>query len=145
MKRPKTFVLKKEEITKKWYLLDAKGATLGRLSTAAADILRGKGKPTFSPHVDCGDFLVVINAKDVAVTGKKEEQKHYFTHSGYPGGHKLVSLEKMRQTHPERIVYKAVAGMLPQNKLSSRIITKLKVYPGSEHPHSAQKPETIKL
>jgi len=145
MKRNNTYSANKETVERKWYLMDAKGRTLGRVATLAANVLRGKDKPTFTPHVDCGDFLVVINARDVVVTGKKAEQKYYFTHSGYPGGHRLTQFSKLKETHPEKIIHHAVFGMLPQNKLSSRIITKLKVYSGPEHPHAAQKPEEIKL
>ncbi len=145
MKRNSTFSEKEENVKRKWYLIDAKGRTLGRIATVAASLLRGKDKVTFTPHVDCGDYVVIINAKQVAVTGKKEEQKTYFTHSGYHGGHKLVSLEKMRRSHPERIIKHAVEGMLPKNFLSSRIINKLKVYAGAEHPYAKLKPEEIKL
>ena len=136
---------KKGDLSRKWYLIDAKGKTLGRIATVAASILRGKNKPIFSSHIDCGDFLVIINAKEVAVTGKKEKQKLYFSHSGYPGGAKLTWLGKMRETHPERIVFNAVKGMLPSNKLSARVVKKLRVYAGSEHPHKAQSPEAVKL
>jgi large subunit ribosomal protein L13 len=145
MKRFKTYILKKKEIKRQWFLIDAKGKVLGRIATLAANILRGKGKPTFSPHLDCGDFLVIVNAKDVAVTGNKESDKMYFTHSGFPRGHKLTSVKKMREKDPARILLHAIRGMLPPNKLSDQIITKLKIYPGEHHPHSPQKPEQIKL
>ncbi len=145
MKRGKTYTINKKDLLRKWYLIDAKGKTLGRIATVAAGILRGKEKGIFSPHIDCGDFLIIINAKDVVVTGKKEEQKTYFSHSGYAGGHKLIVLAKLRETYPERIIYHAIAGMLPKNKLSDQTIKKLKVYSGGEHPHAAQRPEQIKL
>jgi large subunit ribosomal protein L13 len=145
MKRNSTFSEKEENVKRKWYLIDAKGKTLGRIATVTATILRGKGKATFTPHVDCGDYVVIINAKAVAVTGKKEEQKMYFTHSGYHGGHRLISLGKVRSTHPERIIRHAVEGMLPKNFLSSRIINKLKIYAGTEHPYAKLKPEEIKF
>ena len=145
MKRAKTFIEKESAIERKWFILDAKGKTLGRIATVSADILRGKKKAFFSPHMDCGDFLVIINAKDVVTTGKKEEQKQYFTHSGYPRGDKLIGLAKMRATFPERIVFHAIKGMLPPNKLSDQVLKKLRVYGGDAHPHSSQKFETVKL
>lgn len=145
MKRAKTFIEKESAIERKWFLIDAKGKTLGRLATVAADILRGKKKAFFSPHMDCGDFLVIINAKDVVTTGKKEEQKQYFTHSGYPRGDKLIGIAKMRATFPERIVFHAIKGMLPPNKLSDQVLKKLRVYGADAHPHSFQKFHTVKL
>ena len=145
MRRGKTYMSSEKELLRKWYIIDAKDKTLGRLATVAAGTLRGKEKGIFSPHIDCGDFLIIINAKDVVVTGKKEGEKTYFSHSGYAGGHRLTVLAKLRETYPERIIYHAIAGMLPKNKLSDQIIKKLKVYAGGEHPHAAQKPEQIKL
>lgn len=145
MKRTTTTTAKKEDIKRKWFIVDAKGATLGRLAAAVSAILRGKDKPIYSPHLDCGDFVVIINAKEVKASGNKEDDKLYFTHSGYPGGDKQVSLGKLRKTDPVRIVHHAIKGMLPPNKLSDRVITKLKIYPGPEHPHKAQAPESLKI
>lgn len=139
----KTFMAKFEPEKRKWYLIDAKGKTLGRIATQIANILRGKNKPTFTPHVDTGDFVVVINAKHVKLTGKKWDQKIYYRHSGYMGGLKAITAAKMREEFPERLIIHAVKGMLPKNRLSNRLITKLKVYPEDDHPHEAQKP--IKL
>jgi large subunit ribosomal protein L13 len=145
MKRKKTFTIDTEKIERKWYLMDARGKTLGRIATIAAGLLRGKGKPTFSPHIDGGDHLIIINAKEVVVTGAKEEDKFYFTHSGYPGGHKMKSVESTRAAHPERLLYHAIRGMLPVNKLADKIITKLRIFPGEGHSHEAQKPERIEV
>lgn len=141
----KTYSPKKEEVLnqRKWYLIDAKGQTLGRLASNIARILRGKHKPIFSPHVDCGDFVVVINAEKIKVTGKKEENKFYFRHSGYPGGEKFESLKDLLKRKPEWVLWHAVKLMLPKNRLSRRIIRKLKIYAGPNHPHQAQKPEPI--
>ena len=141
----KTYMAKFEPEKRKWYLIDAKGKTLGRVATQVANILRGKNKPTFTPHVDCGDFVVVINAKYVNLTGKKLEQKKYYRHSGYIGGLKEVTAADMLDKYPERVIIHAVKGMLPKNKLSNRLITKLKVYPEANHPHKAQKPITIEV
>ncbi|PMQ00998.1 MAG: 50S ribosomal protein L13 [Dictyoglomus sp. NZ13-RE01] len=140
-----SYMAKKEEIKREWYLVDAKGKTLGRLASEIAKILRGKHKPIYTPHVDTGDFVVVINAKDVVLTGKKEETKTYFTHSGYPGGHRIIPFKVMKEKHPERIIYLAVKGMLPKNALGRKMIKKLKVYAGPEHPHSAQQPKELKI
>ena len=128
-----------------WYLVDAQGETLGRLATRVAGILRGKNKPEFTPHVDCGDFVVVVNADKIKVTGRKEEQKVYRHHSGYPHGFKEESLRSLRQRRPEAVVERAVKGMLPHTSLGSRQFTKLKVYAGPEHPHVAQQPKPIKI
>lgn len=141
----KTFFAKKEKIERNWYLVDAAGKTLGRLATRLATLLRGKHKPIFTPSVDCGDYVVVINAEKVRVTGKKEKDKLYFTHSGYPRGDKLLSLEKVRQTNPQRIIKLAVWGMLPKGRLGRIIFKKLKVYAGESHPHQAQKLERLEL
>ena len=141
----KTYVAKFEPEKRKWYLIDAKGKTLGRVATQVANILRGKNKPTFTPHVDCGDFVVVINAKYVNLTGKKLEQKKYYRHSGYIGGLKEMTAADMLDKYPERVIIYAVKGMLPKNRLSNRLITKLKVYPEANHPHKAQKPITIEV
>ncbi len=141
----KTFMGKFEPENRQWYLIDAKGKTLGRIATQIAVLLRGKNKPTFTPNVDTGAFVVVINAKDVRLTGNKLEQKHYYRHSGYIGGIKAVSAKEMLEKFPERVITHAVKGMLPKNRLSNRIITKLKVYAGEEHPHKAQNPIKVEV
>ncbi|WP_025270645.1 50S ribosomal protein L13 [Hippea sp. KM1] len=141
----KTFMAKFEPDKRKWYLIDAKGKTLGRIATQIANILRGKNKPTFTPHVDTGDFVVVINAKYVKLTGKKLDQKYYYRHSGYIGGLKAIKARDMLQKFPERVIVHAVKGMLPKNRLSNRLITKLKVYAEGEHPHKAQNPVKIEV
>lgn len=130
---------------KRWYIVDAEGQTLGRLASVIAATLRGKTKPTFSPHMDMGDYVIVINAEKIAVTGKKEIQKEYFSHSGYPGGLRRRNLKEVRAAHPERIVEGAVRGMLPKNVLGEQQLRKLKVYVGPEHPHAQQKPESLPL
>lgn len=130
---------------RKWYVVDAEGKTLGRLAAEVAKVLRGKNKPTFTPHVDTGDHVIVINAEKVRFTGKKLEQKTYFRHSGYPGGSTFVTLGNMLAKHPERVVEMAVRGMLPKNKLGAQIYRKLNVYAGPEHPHAAQKPEVLEF
>lgn len=130
---------------KHWYIVDAEGQTLGRLASVIAATLRGKTKPTFAPHMDMGDYVIVINAEKVAVTGKKEIQKEYFRHSGYPGGLNRQNLKQVRGTHPERIIEGAVRGMLPKNVLGEQQLRKLKVYVGPEHPHAQQKPESLPL
>ena len=131
------------EISRNWFIIDAENQTLGRLSSEIAQILRGKKKPFFTPHMDMGDFVIVINAEKVKVTGKKERNKTYFRHSGFPGGSTQVNLRKVRQDYPERIILNAVKGMLPHNRLGRKILTHLKVYQGELHPHSAQQPQTI--
>ena len=141
----KTYVAKPAEIEKKWYVVDASGKTLGRLSTVVADTLRGKRKPIYTPNIDTGDFVVVVNAEKVVVTGKKAEQKMYWRHSGYPGGIKGESYESLLARRPAEIVRKAVKGMLPHNKLGAAQLRKLKVYAGPEHPHEAQHPEILEL
>lgn len=141
----KTFEAKNENIDRKWWIVDAKGQILGRVASKIATILRGKNKATFTKNIDSGDFVVVINAEQVKLTGKKETQKNYYKHSGTPGGFKTTSVQKMRLSHPERIIEFAVKGMLPKNKLSSRQITKLKVYRGEAHPHKAQNPISVAL
>ena len=137
--------LKTDELAKnqQWYLVDAEGYTLGRLATQIASILRGKNKPYFAPHQDTGDFVVVVNAEKIRVTGKKEEKKEYFRHSGYPGGGQLIPYKRMMEKHPERIIENAVRLMLPKNALGRKTFKKLKVYAGPEHPHQAQNPKTI--
>ncbi len=130
---------------RKWYVIDAQDYVLGRLATQIASILRGKHKPSFAPHQDVGDYVIVINAEKIKVTGRKAEQKYYFHHSGYPGGAKQVPYKRMMEKHPERIIEHAVRLMLPKNALGRRIFKKLKVYAGPEHPHEAQKPEPLKF
>lgn len=134
----KAFFAKKETHKPKWRLIDAKGKVLGRLATEIADILRGKDKPQYTPHADAGDYVVVINANDVVLTGDKEETKTYTSYSGYVGGYKERSVDYMKKKHPEFMIEHAVKGMLPKNKLSRRMIKKLKVYAGDTHPHAAQ-------
>ncbi len=136
----KTYQPKTGEIPRRWILVDAEGQTLGRLASRVARILRGKDKPVFAPHTDVGDFVVVINAKKVVVTGKKMGQKTYYRHSQYPGGLKSIGLEKLLQEKPERVLESAVRGMLPKNRLGDAQFGKLKVYAGSAHPHAAQRP-----
>lgn len=140
-----TYCPKAEEITRTWYLIDADGRTLGRLATEVANLLRGKHKPEFTPHVDCGDFVVIVNAEKVKVTGKKEQNKIYMRHSGFPHGFKEESLESLRKRRPVAIIERAVKGMLPHTRLGARQFTKLNVYAGPAHPHEAQKPQAYKL
>ena len=141
----KTFSAKPLEVTRKWYLIDAEGETLGRLAVAAANILRGKNKPQYTPNVDTGDFVVVINADKIQVSGKKETDKLYRSHSGYPGGFKEISFKDLMEKDPTRAIEKAVKGMLPHNTLGDEQFQKLKVYAGSNHPHEAQKPVVYEL
>ncbi len=141
----KTYSAKKGEVERNWYLVDAEGRILGRLASEVAKILRGKHKPRFTPHVDTGDFVVVVNADKVRVTGKKMTDKIYYHHTMYPGGLKAVPLGKMMEEAPEEVIRKAVWGMLPKNKLGKRLITKLKVYAGKEHPHQSQGPQELKI
>ncbi len=129
----------------RWYLIDAEGQVLGRVATTVANILRGKGKPTFTPHMDGGDYVIVINADKVVTTGNKEVQKIYYRHSNFPGGLKQATLKVMRQKHPERILEHAVRGMLPKNTLGKQIFLHMKLYAGPNHPHEAQKPEVLEL
>lgn len=144
MKQEKmTKFIKSEDADKKWYLVDAKDQVLGRLASEVAKIIRGKNKPTFTPNMDTGDFVVVINADKVKLTGKRPELKQYIRHSGYPGGQKITSVREVKQSRPEFLVENAVKGMLPKNRLGRKLIKKLKVYTGESHPHSAQKPEPI--
>jgi large subunit ribosomal protein L13 len=137
----KTFVPKKEKIERKWWLIDAEGKVLGRLATEIAVLLRGKGKPEYVDFLDSGDFVVVINAEKIKFTGKKIEQKRFYSHSGYPGGIKEKSLKDLMDRNPEEVIRKAVWGMIPKNKLGRKVHKKLKVYRGPEHPHRAQNPE----
>ena len=137
--------MKAGEIQKDWYIADAGGKTLGRFASKIAQILRGKHKPTFTPHMDMGDFVIVVNADKVHVSGDKEKAKKYFSHSGYPGGAKLIDLQTMRQRHPERVITKAVRGMLPHNRLGRAMMKHLKVYAGADHPHLAQQPQVLEV
>ncbi|MBN1494389.1 50S ribosomal protein L13 [Candidatus Peregrinibacteria bacterium] len=141
----KTLSPKKNEIERKWYLVDAKGKTLGRMASKIAAILRGKNKSYFVPHMDCGDFVVIINAQDVHTTGMKKEQKMYYTHSGQYGKLKSTTLKKMLDEKPEKVVKLAITGMLPNNKIRKQILMKLKIYAGPEHKHEAQNPELLKI
>ena len=140
-----TSSIKKDEIKRDWFVVDAENQTLGRLASEIAQVIRGKKKPYYTPNLDMGDFVVVINAEKIVVTGSKEEQKKYFSHSGFPGGEKEVSLSSLRSKHPERIIYNAVKGMLPHNRLGRKLIKHLKVYTGSEHPHSSQQPKQFNI
>ena len=137
-----TTMPKAGEVDRKWYVLDAAGKPLGRVAAQAAHLLRGKHKPTFAPHVDCGDNVIIINAEKVEVTGKKRKEKIYKRHTGYPGGLREITFEKLQAKKPEEIIRHAVKGMLPDGKLGRQMYKKLKVYAGPEHPHTAQKPET---
>ncbi len=138
-----TRFIKTEDADKKWYVVDAKDQVLGRLAAQIARVIRGKNKPTFTPNMDTGDFVIVINAEKVKLTGKRETQKTYFSHSMYPGGAKFKSFQEVMQKNPEFAIENAVKGMLPKTKLGKHIIKKLKVYTGENHPHSAQKPEVL--
>ena len=141
----KTYSAKASEIERQWYVVDAEGQTLGRLATRIADTLRGKRKAEFTHHVDTGDFVIVVNAEKIAVTGNKRADKKYYRHSGYPGGIKERSLEDMLRRRPEEVIRLAVKGMLPRNRLARKQLTKLKVYAGPEHPHVAQKPTPMEI
>lgn len=140
-----TFMANVSNIERKWYVVDAEGKTVGRLAAEVAKVLRGKHKPTFTPHVDTGDFVVVVNADKAVFTGKKLTQKTYFRHSGYPGGTTFTPAGKLMATRPERVIEIAVKGMLPKNRLGAQIYTKLNVYAGYAHPHAAQKPEVLEI
>lgn len=139
----KTYLPKIDLNQRKWHVIDADGAVLGRLAAQAADLLRGKNKPVFTPHLDAGDFVVIINAEKVRVTGKKETRKKYMTYSGWKGGEKYTSVAELRRRHPEMLIHRAVRGMIPKNRLGRVLLTKLKVYKGGQHPHAAQKPEPL--
>ncbi len=141
----KTFTPKANDIERKWYIVDARNQVLGRLASKVAHILRGKHKPIFSPHLDVGDHVIVINADKIRVTGRKAQQKRYTRYSGYPGGLKVTVYEDLLEKHPERILEHAVKGMLPKNRLGRKMFKKLKVYAGDQHPHTAQKPEVLPL
>jgi large subunit ribosomal protein L13 len=141
----KTYVATAESRQRDWYVVDAEGKTLGRLATQIADVLRGKRKPEYTPHVDTGDFVIVVNAAKIAVTGNKRADKIYYRHTGYPGGIRSRTLAEMLQRQPEEVIRKAVKGMLPRNRLARRQLTKLKVYAGPEHPHQAQQPKPMEV
>ena len=141
----KTVSAKKESVSREWYVVDATDKTLGRLSTAIANRLRGKHKPEYTPHVDTGDYIVVVNAEKVRVTGNKTTDKVYHHHTGYPGGIKSITFDKLIDKAPERVIEKAVKGMMPKNKLSRSMMSKLKIYAGNEHPHSAQQPMPLDI
>ncbi len=140
-----TFMQKKENVVRKWYILDAAGKPMGRTAVAAADLLRGKNAPEFTPHVDCGNFVIIINAEKAVLTGNKMEDKYYYHHSGYIGGMKSVQAKTMMATKPERAMELAVKGMLPKNTLGAKAFTRLKVYAGDTHKHEAQKPEAYEI
>jgi len=141
----KTFVANPETRQRDWYVVDAEGKTLGRLATRIADTLRGKHKPEYTPHIDTGDFVIVINAEKVAVTGNKLRDKRYWRHSGYPGGIRSRTLGEMLERRPEEVIRKAVRGMLPRNRLARKQLTKLKIYAGPDHPHAAQQPTEMEV
>ena len=140
-----TYFFKQNEVEQKWYLVDAQGQTLGRIATQVARVLRGKHKPMFTPNIDAGDFVIVVNAEKVKVTGKRTELKDYFHYTGYPGGAVFESFKDLVKKNPQKVFEHAVKGMLPHNRLGRRILKKLKVYPGTEHPHAAQKPVALPL
>ena len=139
----KTTVLKPAEVEKKWYIIDAAGQAPGRIATTIANKLRGKDKPTFAPHMDCGDFVIVINAEKIKLSGNKLEGKMYYRHSGFPGGFKEMKAKDMLEKKPTKIMELAISGMLPKNKLRQVFMSKCKIYAGEEHPHAAQNPETL--
>jgi large subunit ribosomal protein L13 len=141
----KTYTPKTTDIQRRWLVVDAEGKVLGRLASEVAQLLRGKHKPMYTPHLDTGDFVVVVNADKVRLTGRKAEQKTYFRHTGYMGGDKLIPFRDMQEKHPERIIDLAVKGMLPKNNLGRLMRRKLKVYAGPDHPHAAQQPEVIEI
>jgi large subunit ribosomal protein L13 len=141
----KSYMARALEVERKWYVVDAEGQTLGRLATEVAGILRGKNKPQYTPHVDTGDFVVVVNAEKVVVTGRKAEQKVYRRHSGYPGGLKTTTYEQMLERRPTEILRRAVKGMMPKTRLARQQLRKLKIYAGPEHPHAAQNPQTLEV
>ncbi|MGD2051233.1 MAG: 50S ribosomal protein L13 [Acidimicrobiia bacterium] len=144
-KLQKTYTPRPGDIVRAWHVVDATDVPLGRLASAVAHLLRGKHRPTFAPHVDCGDYVIVINAEKIAVTGNKETEKVYYRHSGYPGGIRSETLAEMRRSYPERIIQNAVRGMLPKNRLGRQVLSKLKVYAGPDHPHAAQNPQPLDI
>ena len=141
----KTYVTKPDEVERNWFVVDADGRTLGRLATGIATVLRGKHKPTFSPSVDCGDFVIVVNAEKVHVTGRRKDQKVYYRHSGYMGGLKEITLRRQLEIYPTRVLASAVKGMLPKNVLGRKMFRKLKVYAGPDHPHHSQQPQPLEI
>ena len=141
----KTYVAKPDDRQRDWVIVDANGQTLGRLATQIADVLRGKRKPTYTPHIDTGDFVIVVNAEKIAVTGNKLKDKLYHRHSGYPGGLKTRTLQEQLDRRPEEVIRLAVRGMMPRNRLARKQLTKLKVYAGPEHPHAAQQPQAMEI
>jgi large subunit ribosomal protein L13 len=141
----KTYVATPADRERNWYVVDADGQTLGRLATQIANALRGKRKPTYTPHIDVGDFVIVVNAERIAVTGNKRQDKRYYRHSGYPGGLRSRTLQEMLDRRPEEVIRKAVKGMLPRNRLGRKQLTKLKVYAGPDHPHAAQQPKPMEI
>lgn len=143
--RTKTYVTKPTDIERRWWVVDAEGQTLGRLASKIAPYLTGKNKPIYTPNLDTGDFVIVINCDKIVVTGKRLEQKKYYRHSGYPGGLKSLTLEEMLAKHPNRVIRSAVRGMLPSSALGRQMLKKLKIYTGGEHPHAAQTPEVLEL
>jgi large subunit ribosomal protein L13 len=141
----KTYIAKPEEVNRDWYLVDVENQVLGRIATTIANVLRGKNKPTFTPSVDTGDFVIVVNAAKIALTGNKLADKTYYSHSGYPGGIKAITAGKLLEKKPEDLIKHAVKGMLPKNKLARHMLNKLKIYSGSEHPHKAQQPKALNI
>lgn len=141
----KTFMLRKEDVEHKWYIIDAEGKTLGKVAALAASVLKGKNKPTYTPHVDCGDNIIIVNAEKVVLTGNKLDDKMYYNHSGYPGGLRERNARTMITKYPVEMVERAVKGMLPKNRLGRQMYKKLFVYAGSEHKHQAQKPESLEV
>jgi large subunit ribosomal protein L13 len=141
----RTYLPKVDLQQRKWHVIDANGAVLGRLAVQVADVLRGKNKPVYTPHLDAGDFVVVINAEKVVLTGKKETDKEYMTYSGWKGGEKYRSVAQIRAKHPEKLIHHAVKGMIPKNRLGRKLLTKLKVYKGSQHPHASQNPAPLEI
>jgi large subunit ribosomal protein L13 len=141
----KTFNTKPSDIKRKWYVVNAEGKTLGRLASGVATVLKGKHKVTYTPHLDTGDFVVVLNASKIHVTGKKLDEKYYYRHSGYPGGMKVTVLKDQLEKHPDRVIKAAVWGMLPKGRLGRQMVKKLKIYGGADHPHLAQKPKTLEV
>lgn len=141
----KTYVAKTEEVNRDWYLVNAENQVLGRIATTIANVLRGKNKPTYTPSVDTGDFVIVVNAEKIALTGNKLADKTYYSHSGYPGGIKSITAGKLLEKKPEDLIRLAVKGMLPKNKLARHMLNKLKIYTGSEHPHKAQQPKALNI
>ena len=141
----KTYIAKAEEVNRDWYLVDVENQVLGRIATTIANVLRGKNKPTFTPSVDTGDFVIVVNAAKIALTGNKLADKTYYSHSGYPGGIKAITAGKLLEKKPEDLIKHAVKGMLPKNKLARHMLNKLKIYSGSEHPHKAQQPKALNI